>query len=168
VPREMPDGSPAGDAGGAPAPGRPALPGPGTITVTLWHNVAFDGQGRHTAMLDGYQPGDSVVRVFAYQTDSGRPAEEVAEEAFGFVRVITRTERGVRHLQRLSPEPRGEELARRYYRHRLLRSLSFPQSERVAPSRGASRAVSRCRVARVTMESREPRNPQVEWFCPEQ
>src|SRR5579863_2337208 len=33
-------------------------------------------------MLDGYQPGGPVVRVFAYQTDSGRPAEEIAGEAF--------------------------------------------------------------------------------------
>ena len=77
-----PDGSPAGDAGSAPAPGRPVPPGPAKITVTIWHNVAFDGQGRHTAMLDGYQPGDPVVRVFAYQADPGRPAEEIADEAF--------------------------------------------------------------------------------------
>ena len=73
--RETPDGSPAGDAGLAPAPERPAPPGPAKITVTIWHNVAFDGQGRHTAMLDGYQPGDPMVAVFAYQADPGRPAE---------------------------------------------------------------------------------------------
>ena len=85
--RETPDGSPAGDAGRAPAPERPAPPGPAKITVTIWHNVAFDGQGRHTAMLDGYQPGDPVVAVFAYQADPGRPAEE-------------HRRRGVRHLQR--------------------------------------------------------------------
>jgi hypothetical protein len=88
VGRGTPDGSPAGDAGGTPAPGLPAPPGgaaqPGTagITVTIWHNVAFDDQGRHTAMLDGYQPGDPMVRVFAYQTAPGRPADEVADEAF--------------------------------------------------------------------------------------
>jgi hypothetical protein len=109
--RETPVGSPAGDAGSAPAPGRPALPGPAKITVTIWHNVAFDGQGRHTAMLDGYQPGDPVVRVFAYQADSGRPAEEIAEEAFDTFNDHPRN-------------PEGEELARLYYRHRLLRSLS--------------------------------------------
>jgi len=80
--RETPDGSPAGDAGSAAAPERPAPPGPAPITVTIWHNVAFDGQGRHTAMLDGYQPGDPVVRVFAYQASPGRPAEEIADEAF--------------------------------------------------------------------------------------
>ena len=33
-------------------------------------------------MLDGYQPGDPVVRVFAYQADPVRPAEEIADEAF--------------------------------------------------------------------------------------
>ena len=33
-------------------------------------------------MLDGYQPGDPVVRVFAYQASPGRAAEEIAEEAF--------------------------------------------------------------------------------------
>ena len=84
--RETPDGSPAGDAGGTPAPGcQPAArrrAGPAKITVTIWHNVAFDGQGRHTAMLDGYQPGDPMVPVFAYQADPGRPAEEIADEAF--------------------------------------------------------------------------------------
>ena len=83
---ETPDGSPAGDGGSA--SGLPAPPsgaagtGPARITVTIWHNVAFDGQGRHTAMLDGYQPGDPVVRVFAYEADPGRPAEEIADEAF--------------------------------------------------------------------------------------
>ena len=82
--RETPDGSPAGDARPRARPaGRAALPGPAKITVTIWHNVAFDGQGRHVAMLDGYQPGDPVVRVFAYQADpAGRPAEEIADEAF--------------------------------------------------------------------------------------
>jgi len=34
-------------------------------------------------MLDGYQPGDPVVRVFAYQADlAGRTPDEIAEEAF--------------------------------------------------------------------------------------
>ena len=37
-------------------------------------------------MLDGYQPGDPVVRVFAYQADPGRPAEEIADEAFAVMR----------------------------------------------------------------------------------
>jgi hypothetical protein len=87
--RETPDGTPAGDAGGTPVPGLPApprgaaQPGPGKITVTIWHNVAHDGEGRHSAMLDGYQPGDPMVRVFTYQADpAGRPPEEIADEAF--------------------------------------------------------------------------------------
>ena len=42
------------------------------ITVTIWHNTTVDGQGRHTAMMDGYQPGDPMVAVFTYHAD---PAE---------------------------------------------------------------------------------------------
>ena len=86
--REAPDGSPAAEAGSAPVPGLPAppcgaaQPVPAEVTVSIWHNVAFDDQGRHTAMLDGYQPGDPMVRVFAYQASPGRSAEEIAEEAF--------------------------------------------------------------------------------------
>jgi hypothetical protein len=52
------------------------------ITVTIWHNVAVDGQGHHTGMLDGYQPGDPVVRVFTYQATPASSPEEIAEEAF--------------------------------------------------------------------------------------
>jgi hypothetical protein len=53
---------------GAPAR-QPQAPHPETsaVTVTIWHNIAHDAHGRRTAMLDGYQPGDPVVRVFAYQ-----------------------------------------------------------------------------------------------------
>ena len=109
--RETPDSGTAGDAGPAPAPGRPAPPGPAKITVTIWHNVAFDGQGRHTAMVDGYQPGDPVVRVFAYQADpAGRTAAEIADEAF----------------DTFNDHPRdadGADLACAYYGRRL-RSLS--------------------------------------------
>ena len=82
------------------------------ITVTIWHNVAFDDQGRHTAMLDGYQPGDPVVRVFAYQASPGRAAEEIAEEAFAIFNDHPR-------------DAAGAELACAYYGRRL-RSLSFP------------------------------------------
>jgi hypothetical protein len=83
------------------------------ITVTIWHNAARDGEGRPTGMLDGYRPGDQVVRVFAYQADpAGRDPEEIAEEAFA----ICNGHPG---------DPGGEELARRYYA-RELRSLSFP------------------------------------------
>jgi len=81
------------------------------ITVTIWHNAARDGDGRPTGMLDGYQPGDQVVRVFTYQADpAGRAPEEIAEEAFA----ICNGHPG---------DPGGEELARRYY-ERELRSLS--------------------------------------------
>jgi hypothetical protein len=83
------------------------------ITVTIWHNVTQDSQGHHTGMLDGYQPGDPVVRVFAYQADpAGRAPEEIAEEAFAIC----------------NGHPRvadGADLTRRYYQ-RELRSLSFP------------------------------------------
>jgi hypothetical protein len=115
--RETPDGSPAGDVGTAPAPGPPAppggsaQPGPASITVTIWHNVAFDGQGRHTAMLDGYQPGDPMVRVFAYQAaPAGRTAEQIADEAFDTFNDHPR-------------DPDGADLACAYYGRRL-RSLS--------------------------------------------
>ena len=115
--RKTPDGSPAGDADGTPAPGLPAppyraaQPGPAEITVTIWHNVAHDGEGRHSAMLDGYRPGDPMVCVFTYQADpAGRSPETVAEEAFA----ICNGHPG---------NARGEELSRRYYQ-RELRSLS--------------------------------------------
>ena len=53
------------------------------ITVTIWHNVAHDAEGRHTAMAGGYQPGHPMVRVFAYQAGpAGRAPEVIAEEAF--------------------------------------------------------------------------------------
>jgi hypothetical protein len=86
---------------------------PAEITVTIWHNVAVDDQGRHTAMLDGYQPGDPVVRVFAYQADpAGRSAEEIAGEAFAI-------------FNDHPADAAGAELACAYYGRRL-RSLSFP------------------------------------------
>ena len=103
-------GNQPADAGLAPAPERSAPPRPAKITVTIWHNVAFDGQGRHTAMLDGYQPGDPVVAVFAYQADPGRPAEGIAAEAFAIFNDHPR-------------DAAGAELACAYY-GRSLRSLS--------------------------------------------
>jgi len=115
--RETPGVPPAGDAGGTPVAGLPAppggaaQPGPAGITVTIWHNVAFDDQGRHTAMLDGYQPGDPVVRVFTYQADpAGRSPEEIADEAFDIFNDHPR-------------DPEGADLACAYYGRRL-RSLS--------------------------------------------
>jgi hypothetical protein len=64
-------------------------------------------------MLDGYQPGDPVVRVFTYQADpAGRTAEQIADEAFDTFNDHPR-------------DPDGADLARVYYERRL-RSLSFP------------------------------------------
>jgi hypothetical protein len=83
------------------------------ITVTTWHNVALDAEGRHTAMLDGYKPGDPMVAVFTCQADpAGRPAEQIAAEASGTFNDHPR-------------DPGGADLACRYYQRRL-RSLSFP------------------------------------------
>ena len=62
-------------------------------------------------MLDGYQPGDPVVAVFAYQADpAGRTAEEIADEAFDIFNDHPR-------------DPDGADLACAYYGRRL-RSLS--------------------------------------------
>jgi hypothetical protein len=72
--------------------------------------VAFDDQGRHAAMLDGYQPGDPMVAVFAYQAQSGRPAREIAAEAFDIFNDHPR-------------DAAGAELAWAYY-GRKLRSVS--------------------------------------------
>jgi hypothetical protein len=81
------------------------------ITVTIWHNVASDAHGRHTATLDGYQPGNPMVRVFAYHADpAGRSPETIAEEAFA----ICNGHPG---------DAGGRDLSRRYYQ-RELRSLS--------------------------------------------
>lgn len=82
------------------------------ITVTTWHNAARDHEGRHTGMLDGYQPGDPMVRVFTYQAGPGGSPEEIADEAFA----ICNGHPG---------DADGADLARRYY-ERELRSLSFP------------------------------------------
>jgi hypothetical protein len=58
-------------------------------------------------MLDGYQLGDPVVRVFTYQAaPAGRPAEQIAEEAFGICNGHPR-------------DARGEDLARGYYQREL-------------------------------------------------
>jgi hypothetical protein len=81
------------------------------ITVSIWHNVARDQAGRHTAPLDGFTPGDPMVRVFTYQTlPCGRPPEAIAEDAFALANGHPR-------------DPGSAELSRRYYEQRL-RSLS--------------------------------------------
>ena len=90
------------------------------ITVTIWHNTTVDGQGRHTAMMDGYQPGDPMVAVFTYQADpAGRSAEQIAAEA---------SETFNDHPR----DPGGADLACRYYERRL-RSLSFPGKRPCCP-----------------------------------
>ena len=54
-----------------------------SVTVTIWHNVARDQAGLHTAPLDGFTPGDPIVRVFTYQTlPRRRRPEAIAEDAF--------------------------------------------------------------------------------------
>jgi hypothetical protein len=85
------------------------------ITLTVWHNVATDAQGRPAGMLDGYQPGNPMVRVFSYQAEpAGRSPEQIAEEAFAI-------------CNGHPSDARGDDLARRYY-ERELRSLSFSGS----------------------------------------
>jgi hypothetical protein len=84
------------------------------ITITIWHNATRDGQDRPTAMIDGYQDGDPMVRVFAYQADPAEEPEMIAEKAFGIC----------------NGHPRcasDADLTRAYYK-RELRSLSFPGS----------------------------------------
>ena len=69
-----PHSGPAGDDSGTPAPGPAGRAGPAadpataTVTITLWHNIATGAHDRPTGLLDGYQPGHPMVRVFAYQT----------------------------------------------------------------------------------------------------
>jgi len=151
--RETPDGSPARDPGGMPVPGLPARvrgaapqPGPAMITVSIWHNVAFDDQGRHSAMLDGYQPGDPVVRVFAYQASPGRTAEEIAAEAY----------------DTFNDHPRdsdGADLACAYYARRL-RSLSVGDVVAVAADGEVRLAVARIGWTRVPGQLTEVRTSE--------
>jgi hypothetical protein len=82
-----------------------------TVTVTIWHNVARDQAGRRTAPLDGYRPGDPMVRVFTYQAAAdGRPPETIADDAYAA-------------FNGHPPGTETAELARRYEQRRL-RALS--------------------------------------------
>jgi hypothetical protein len=84
-----------------------------TITVTIFHNLARDPEGRHTAFTDGYRPGDPMVRVFTYQAEAdGRSPEAMAEAAFEAFNADPDMLAGVQR-----------DLATRY-RRRMLRSLS--------------------------------------------
>lgn len=81
-----------------------------TITVTIWHNVTRDPDGRPTGYF-GFRPGDQMVRVFTYQIPAdGRPPEQAAEDAFAICNGHPR-------------DAAAAELSRLYYR-RELRSLS--------------------------------------------
>jgi len=92
--------------------------GPGALA-----DYPVPGGGAH--LLIHYAPGsrayrfklttpdnEAVVRVFAYQADPGRPAEEIAAEAFDIFNDHPR-------------DPDGADLACAYYGRRLP-SLSFP------------------------------------------
>lgn len=64
------------------AGGAPPLTGPGPwLTVTIWHNITADAGGHPTGMLEGYKPGDLMVRVFTYQARPAAP-EVIAEQAW--------------------------------------------------------------------------------------
>jgi hypothetical protein len=88
---------------------------PVMITVTIWHNVARDHEGRHTGMLDGHQPGDPMVRVFTYQATAGcRSPQERADDAYEAFNADPEMLAG------------GQREVAARYRDRQLRSLSFP------------------------------------------
>jgi hypothetical protein len=82
------------------------------LTVSIWHNVTRDPEGRH-AGFGGFTPGDQMVKVFTYDTPAtGLSPAGIAEDAFAA----------------FNDAPRSDEAAAlaRQYRQRRLRSLSFP------------------------------------------
>lgn len=81
------------------------------LTVSIWHSVARDPEGRH-ACFGEFTPGDQMVQVFTYDTRAtGRSPAGIAEDAFAaFHDAPLRRGRGT------GPP----------YRQRRLRSLSFP------------------------------------------
>jgi hypothetical protein len=82
------------------------------LTVSIWHNVTRDAEGRRTG-FGGFAPGDQMVKVFTYDTPaSGRSPADIAEDAFAA----------------FNDAPLSDEAAAlaRQYRQRRLRSLSFP------------------------------------------
>ena len=70
-----------------PAPHHPPSHRDGTaktarLTVSIWHNVTRDPEGRHTG-FGGFTPGDQMVKVFTYDTPAGgRSPADIAEDAF--------------------------------------------------------------------------------------
>ena len=80
------------------------------LTVSIWHNVTRDSEGRHTG-FGGFTPGDQMVKVFTYDTPAeGRSPADIAEDAFAA----------------FNDAPRSDQAAAlaRQYRQRRLRSLS--------------------------------------------
>lgn len=63
-----------------------------TCTITIYHNVETDSEGRHTALLDGYCAGDRLRRVFqANISRDGLGAddtESIAERVFEMGNVL--------------------------------------------------------------------------------
>ena len=52
------------------------------LTVSIWHNVTRDPEGRH-AGFGGFTPGDQMVKVFTYDTPAtGLSPAGIAEDAF--------------------------------------------------------------------------------------
>ena len=52
------------------------------LTVSIWHNVTRDPEGRH-ACFGGFTPGVQMVQVFTYDTRAtGRSPAGIAEDAF--------------------------------------------------------------------------------------
>ena len=80
------------------------------LTVSIWHNVTRDPEGRH-AGFGGFTPGDQMVKVFTYDT----PATGAALPASPRTRSPPST-----------TPPASDEAAAlaRQYRQRRLRSLS--------------------------------------------
>lgn len=82
------------------------------ITVSIFHNVARGQDGRPTALLDGFTPGDPMVRVFTYRIPAGgRPPEVVAEDAFAAFNDHPR-DAGAAELSRLYYERKLRSLCR--------------------------------------------------------
>jgi hypothetical protein len=82
------------------------------LTVSIWHNVTRDAEGRHSG-FGGFTADDQMVKVFTYDTPAGgRSPAGIAEEAFAAFNDAL-----------ISDEAAA--LARQS-RQRRLRSLSFP------------------------------------------
>ena len=87
------------------------------ITVTIWHNLTSDRARPGHRDAGRLQPGNPMVRVFAYHADpAGRSPDTIAEEAFAI-------------CNGHPSDAGGQDLSRRYYQ-RELRSLSFPGNRR--------------------------------------